>query len=329
MQDLLTQLSKKKQRLDAISPLPAVQIKNLDEWYRVELTYTSNAIEGNTLTRRETSLVVDKGLTIAGKSFIEHLEAVNHAGAVDFIKELASQTKTLNITNRTILDIHQHILSKIDDTNAGRYRNVPVRVAGSMTVFPNHLRVAELMDEFVAALHVKARAKTVHPAQLAAFAHFRLVSIHPFVDGNGRTARLLMNLILEQAGYPPAIIRKEDRLKYINALEQARIKEDDDIFYEIVYEAVDRSLDIYLGEDKPGLSEQQLLKIGDVARLSRETVVTIRHWTDEGLLDLAERTTTGYRLYLPSAVEQAKKIRQLADQRFTLAEIKLKMEEAQ
>lgn len=320
---LLDQLTHKKKRLDKLQPLPATQIKNLDEWYRVELTYTSNAIEGNTLTRRETGLVVDKGLTIAGKSFIEHLEAVNHAEAVDYIKQLAAETKPADITDDTILEIHKCILSKIDQPQAGRYRNVPVRVAGSTTVFPNHMRVAELMAEFLAELRHKAA--TLHPAELAAFAHFRLVSIHPFADGDGRTARLLMNLILEQSGYPPAIIRNEDRLRYINVLEQARMTEDPNLFYAIVYEAIDRSLDIYLGEDKPAPAEQKLLKIGDLARLTKETVVTIRHWTDEGLLPLADRSASGYRLYMPSAIDQAKKIRSLADQRFTLAEIKQKL----
>lgn len=321
MDDLLKTIKHKKQRLDALQPLPAPQLKNLDEWYRVELTYTSNAIEGNTLSRRETALVVDKGLTIQGKSLVEHLEAVNHAEAVDYIKELSKDSKPTDITPDTVFEIHKRILSKIDDTNAGRYRNVPVRVTGSNTVFPNHLRVAELMTEFIKDLH--KMAKTDHPIIVAAFAHYRLVGIHPFVDGNGRTARLLMNLILEQCGYPPAIIRKEDRLKYINALELGRSSGSSDDFNKIIGEAVEHSLDIYLGEDKKQISsEQKLLKIGDLARLTNEGVVTLRHWTDEGLLQLADRSSGGYRLYDPSAVERARKIRKLQQKRLTLAEIK-------
>lgn len=324
MDDLLTRISQKKQRLDALQPLPVAQIKNLDDWYRVELTYTSNAIEGNTLSRRETALVVEKGLTIQGKSLIEHLEAVNHAEAVDYIKELAKNSKPTGISQDTILEIHKRILSKIDDTNAGRYRNVPVRVTGSSTVFPNHLRVAELMTEFINNLHDKAKAE--HPIILAAYAHFVFVGIHPFVDGNGRTSRLLMNLILEQSGYPPAIIRKEDRLKYINSLETGRSSGSLDDFNKIVGEAVEHSLDIYLGEDKQQVStEQKLLKIGDLARLTNEGVVTLRHWTDEGLLTLADRSTGGYRLYETSMVERVKQIRDLQKQRYSLAEIKSKL----
>lgn len=324
MSDLLDELTAKKARLDKLQPLPEPQIKNLDEWYRVELTYTSNAIEGNTLSRRETALVVDKGLTIQGKSLIEHLEAVNHAEAVDFIRELATKTKPKDITKDTLLDIHRTILKRIDDSNAGRFRTVPVRVTGSRTVFPNYLRVPEMIDEFIEELH--KTAKTVHPAHTAAFAHYRFVSIHPFVDGNGRTSRLLMNLILEQEGYPPAIIRKEDRLKYIEALEQAQTGGSTDDFYKLVYEAIDRSLDIYLGEDKKQIStEQKLLKIGDLARLTNETVVTIRHWTNEGLLRPTDRSSGGYRLYEASTVERVKQIQDLQKQRYSLAEIKEKL----
>jgi Fic family protein len=324
MDDILDKLTTKKQRLDALRPLPPELIKNLDEWYKIELTYTSNAIEGNTLTRAETALVVEKGITVQGKTLTEHLEAKNHAQAVDAINELASRTKPANITEATILGIHRQILSGIDDLNAGSYRSVPVRVQGSRTVFPNYMRVPDRMAEFIVDLHEVA--KTEHPIVVAAFAHFRLVSIHPFVDGNGRTSRLLMNLVLAQTGYPPAIIQKEDRLKYINALEQSRMTENSNLFYAVVAEAVDRSLDIYLDEDKiPVTAERKLLKIGDVARLAGEDVATVRFWTDQGLLQLADRTGGGYRLYEASAVDRAKQIRKLQAQRFTLAEIKGKL----
>ncbi len=324
MDDLLARISQKKKRLDALQPLPEPQVKNLDEWYRVELTYTSNAIEGNTLSRRETALVVDKGLTIRGKSLIEHLEAVNHAEAVDYVSKLSKISQPKDIDKGVILDIHRTILKRIDDDNAGRLRGVPVRVTGSRTVFPNYMKVPELVDEFIKELH-QAAAKQ-NPLFTAAFAHYQLVSIHPFVDGNGRTARLLMNLVLQQSGYPPAIIRKEDRLKYIEALEQAQTGGSTDAFYTMVYEAVDRSLDIYLGEDKKQVAgEPKLLKIGDLARQANENVVTIRHWTNEGLLKPADHSTGGYRLYEPSMVERAKQIRKLQKERYSLAEIKGKL----
>src|SRR3989338_8364235 len=183
MKDVLAQLTTKKQHLDAYKPLPVEVIKNLDDWFRIELTYTSNVIEGNTLTRQETALVVEEGITVQGKSLQEHLEAINHAKAFDFIqKELMGKNRT-GITQQDILEIHRTILHKIDDTNAGRYRMVAVRLRGSQTILPNPLKVPELMDEFIQWLH---QSNSNHPVKIAAEAHYKLVTIHPFVDGNGR-----------------------------------------------------------------------------------------------------------------------------------------------
>src|SRR3989338_7046893 len=181
MDNMLQKLQAKKKRLDSYKPLQNELIKNLEEWFRIELTYTSNAIEGNTLTRQETAIVVDEGLTVQGKSLTEHQEAINHAQAYDFIQTLAGK-KRQDLTERDILDIHSIILNKIDDTNKGRYRNVAVRLRGSETVLPNALKVPELMEEFVSWLHSD---NSNHPIKIATDAHFKLVSIHPFVDGNG------------------------------------------------------------------------------------------------------------------------------------------------
>lgn len=222
MDDKLLQLEAKKKQLDGYKPLQNELIKNLEEWFRIELTYTSNAIEGNTLTRQETAMVVEEGLTVQGKSLTEHQEAINHADAFDFIQTLINK-KRQELTEKDILDIHSIILSKIDDTNKGRYRTVAVRLKGSETILPNPIKVPELMEEFINWLQSKIAD---HAVKIAIDAHLKLVSIHPFVDGNGRTARLFMNLLLMQAGFPPAIVRKEDRSEYINSLEKAQTKND-------------------------------------------------------------------------------------------------------
>ncbi len=323
--DLLTRIDNKKDLLEAFQPLPPEFIKNLYEWFRVELTYTSNAIEGNTLSRAETALIVEKGITVEGKSLEEHLEAVNHGEAFNLILE-KSKIKRNKITANTILEIHQKILQKIDETNAGRYRNVPVRIAGSTVIMPNPMKVPNLMDEFIAWLQ---NAKG-HPIQIAAEAHFKLVSIYPFVDGNGRTARLLMNLLLLQAGYPPAVIRKEDRHKYISSIEKAQLDKNNeealDDYLNIIYKSVERSLDMYIGmlTGKEGENtEEDFLKIGELANLSGETVPTIRHWTEKGLLKVVDYTQGGYQLYEKSSLEVVKKIRELQNtKRLTLEEIK-------
>src|SRR3989338_6757487 len=172
MDDILQKLQDKKHRLDSFEPFHDDLIKNLDEWFRIELTYTSNAIEGNTLTRQETAMVVDEGLTVQGKSLTEHQEAINHAKAFDFIQTLVDK-KRQDLTERDILDIHSIILNKIDDANKGRYRNVAVRLRGSETILPNPLKVPELMEEFVKWLQSETKD---HPVKIAADAHFRLVS---------------------------------------------------------------------------------------------------------------------------------------------------------
>jgi Fic family protein len=241
MNDQLQVLNDKKKQLDAYRPLPLDLTNNLEQWYKVELTYTSNAIEGNTLSRAETAQVVEKGITVEGKTVQEHQEAINHAKAVEFIQLLVAKKKT-DISERDILDFHRLILTKIDDSNAGRYRSVPVRIAGSTAVMPNPVKVPQLMEDFITWLH-QARS---HPVTAASEAHYKLVSIHPFTDGNGRTARLLMNLLLLQSGYPPAIIQREERKKYIDSIEKAQLGGSLNDFLQLMYKSVERSLNIYL-----------------------------------------------------------------------------------
>jgi Fic family protein len=238
---LLDQATAKKKKLDQIRPLPPALIANLQQWFKVELTYSSNALEGNALTSSETALVIEKGITIGGKSVREHLEAINHAFAFDFIMQLVSATKH-EIQLNDILDIHRLILREIDDEHAGRLRTIMVRVSGSQVKFPDPVKVPELMEQFISWLHTTDE----HPVLVAANAHLRLVTIHPFVDGNGRTARLLMNLLLMQAGYPPAIISPKQRPAYINSLEQAQLKNDPAAYHELILHVVNESLDIYL-----------------------------------------------------------------------------------
>jgi Fic family protein len=321
-------IDRKKSELDALRPLPSDLVKNLEEWFRIELTYTSNAIEGNTLTRRETALVVEKGITVGGKTLAEHLEATNHVEALDWAKGQIKRRPN-QISFRDTLRIHNLILKGIDDAHAGHYRSVPVRVSGSMVVFPSPRKVPDLMDAFHNWLGDKPN---LHPIELAAEAHYRLVTIHPFVDGNGRTARLLMNLILMMQGYPPAIIRKRDRLNYIATLENAQTGGPKDPFVKLISKAVDRSLDIYLKavlqeEDSSQTDSDILLKIGELAKLIGVPNSTIRHWTKEGLLQVAETTHSGYQMYNVYMIERIEKIMALKEKRLTLEEIKKQLHE--
>lgn len=307
--------------------MPPELVKNLDEWFRIELTYTSNAIEGNTLTRQETALVVEKGLTVGGKSLREHLEAVNHASALDFIKTLVSKPRP-ELSENDVLDLHNLILQSIDNMNAGRYRRVSVRIAGSTEILPNWAKVPDLMTAFYTWLH---SVTDIHPVQLAADAHYQFVSIHPFIDGNGRTARLLMNLLLLQVGYPPALIRKEDRQRYISALEQGQLGGTLTDYYQVIGEAVERSLDIYLAALEPepmeSASTPQLLRIGDLAKATGESTATLRFWVQSQLLPVADFTPSGYQLFGLEMIQRVRLIRTLqTDQRLTLVEIRQKLD---
>lgn len=241
MNDLFHTLLQKKKLLDSFRPLPPALLNNLEEWFRIELTYNSNAIEGNTLTRSETAMVVEKGLTIGGKPLVDHLEAINLAHAIDYVKTLVSLKKT-DITLQTILDIHSIVLRGIRPEDAGKWRRVDMRISGSTVQLAEPLKVLELIEEFIQWLG----ATHEDIISVAADAHLKFVIIHPFVDGNGRTARLLMNLILMQAGYPPAIIEQEKRAPYISAIEKAHLTHETNDFHQFIYKAVEKSLDIYI-----------------------------------------------------------------------------------
>lgn len=315
-------LTIKQQQLNKQRPLPDALVCNLDDWFRVELTYTSNAIEGNTLTRKETALVVEKGLTVGGKTLTEHLEATNHAKALDWVSEQITRSLE-QITEKDILKIHEMILKGVDDYNAGHYRSVQACISGSVVILPNAKKVPDLMKDFVKWIKDN---KDIHPVELASEIHYRLVTIHPFVDGNGRTARLLMNMVLMMLGYPPAIIRKSDRLAYISALEKAQLGGSKGDYNKIIGKAVERSLDIYLkalkGDSAEPVESDVLLKIGQLAKQAGVNTSTIRYWTKEGLLSVAEITEAGYQMYSTDMIARIQQIQQLKNKRFTLQEIK-------
>lgn len=337
MNNKLKQLTKKKQRLDKLQPLPPELFTGLDEWFEVELTYSSNAIEGNTLTRIETAEVIERGINavIPSKSLKDQLEAINHAKALGFIKELADKRKSHQfITQDDIKGIHKIILTGIDDAWAGKYRSSEVFIRGSDAQFPSPGVVHYAMQEFIQWLEGQ---QEIHPARIAADAHFKFVSIHPFIDGNGRTGRLLMNLILIMHGYPMAVIRNEDRTQYLDTFDQAR-KKDMQPFYAMIENAVERSLDVYIlaakGE-QPALSPfmksiaiptgKKFLKIGQLAKETGETLHAIRHWIERGLLEVAAHTNAGYQLFDRSMIERVRGIRKLQKERLSLAEIKQKL----
>ena len=246
MEDLLDQIHQKKEHLDKIRPLSDEQVKNLKKVYDIQLTYNSNAIEGSTLTYSETKLILNEGITIGGKSMNEHLETINHKEAIGFIEEIAKiNTKEIKLTD--IKNIHHLILKGIDNKNAGAYRTRNVGVVksdGDIHNFTEPLKIEEKMNEFIQWLYSQTEEDSI---LLAALVHLKFVSNHPFIDCNGRTARLLMNLVLLQNGYPQAIIKVSNRAEYIQAIEQYQQSNNHDYndFYKVVLKSVNDSLELY------------------------------------------------------------------------------------
>ncbi|RKY52147.1 MAG: Fic family protein [Candidatus Neomarinimicrobiota bacterium] len=242
-----TKLDNLKDKLDQYRPLPKSVIENLHEDLVVRWTYNSNAIEGNTLTLQETKVALE-GITVGGKTLREHFEAINHKEAILFVEELVQKNEPLSEFD--IKSIHSLILKNINDTDAGKYREMNVLISGASHKPPHFLELPQAMESFMT--WYKIDAQKLHPVERAARVHADFVKIHPFVDGNGRTSRLLMNLELMKSGFPPAILKVEDRLSYYEALDLAHTKNDYSRFMELISKVVTESFEPYfyaLGED--------------------------------------------------------------------------------
>jgi Fic family protein len=238
---LLTRLTQKKARLDHLRPLPAAAIARLAENLNIEWIFNSNAIEGSTLTLHETQLILEQGITIGGKSLREHFEVINHRDAIKYVETLARGDEPISPFH--VRQIHQLVLARIDDENAGQYRRTNVRIGGAAHLPPEAFRVASEMEAW--SVWLNTTASELHPVDRAALAQHKLAAIHPFIDGNGRTARLVMNLLLLRDGYPPTIILRANRAQYYRVLAQAD-RNKNKALVNLVGRAVERSLNLYL-----------------------------------------------------------------------------------
>lgn len=222
-----------KEKIDRQRPFSKELAKSLHEKLVVEWTYNSNAIEGNTLSISETKVVLE-GITVGGKTMIEHLEVINHRDAISFIEDLISNKEPLSGWN--IRNIHSLILKEIDKENAGRYRSENVMISGAKHIPPRHFEISDLMQELVE--EYDNNWKVYHPVIRATLLHGEFVKIHPFIDGNGRTARLLLNFELMRNGYPPVIIKSDDRAKYYEVLDIAHMTMDYTAFVRLITKLV-------------------------------------------------------------------------------------------
>ncbi|MFG4003897.1 Fic family protein [Flavobacterium aquidurense] len=242
LENLLKEIDLLKAKLDNYRQFDSFRITQALE---LEYTFESNRIEGNTMTLRETDMVINEGLTISGKSMREHLEAINHQEAIGFIKDLMQRNVSLN--ERDLLSIHNLILRGIIPEDAGRYRKVQVMIKGSSHMPPQPFMVAKEMEDYF--IWYEINKNKLHPIILAAEMHERLVTIHPFIDGNGRTSRLVMNLILLQKGYIIANIKGDydSRMQYYQSLETAQTKNNKEDFLLFVAQIEKENLERYIG----------------------------------------------------------------------------------
>ena len=233
-------LNKLKQRLDALLPLPPAVVANLHEELVLQWTYNSNAIEGNTLTLKETKVALE-GVTIGGKTLREHFEAVNHRDAITYVEATVKNEEPF--TGHVIRNLHTLIMKNIDDENSGAWRNHNVIISGARHTPPDAVLVSEQMDAFIH-WH-ENEGQGLHPVELATRTHADFVKIHPFMDGNGRAARLLMNLDLMKHGFPAIVLPVTCRLEYYEALDTAHMDGDYEPFLSLICSLAEQSFAPY------------------------------------------------------------------------------------
>lgn len=256
----------KLRQLNKFRPLPVEVVKKLREQFEIELTYNSNAIEGNSLTLKETYLVINEGITIKGKPLKDHLEAKNHQEALEYLYGLIEKDKRNTFSENLIRQINQIVQQNIDKEWAGRYRNSGVIIGGATHRPPDAFKIPGLMKNLIKWYSLN---KKQHPIELASIIHHKLVNIHPFFDGNGRTSRLVMNIILMEAGFPLVVILKNDRKRYYSTLALAD-KGNYSLFVNFIARAVERTLDIYLKVLMPKKGyKEKYISLAELAKTSR------------------------------------------------------------
>jgi Fic family protein len=258
-QTTFERLYEKKQVLQTSRPLPNIALHKIRESLSIEWTYNSNSIEGNTMSLRETQMVIQEGITIKGKSLREHFETHNHDKAIDYLYSIVDDD--YNLRSIDILSLHGLVLRSIEDDFAGRIRNGGVRITGANFTPPNANKVPDLLGELID--FINTNPLQLNDIELATVFHHKLVWIHPFFDGNGRTVRLAMNLLLMRSGFPPAIILKNDRKKYYEALNQANGGNYQKLTL-LMCQSLERTLNIYInalpGNDKEYVAISNLVQ---------------------------------------------------------------------
>jgi len=280
---LIKRVEERKKRLDTLRPLPKDALKKLLEDIRLRHTYHSDAIEGNTLTLQETKLVLEEGVTIGGKPLKDHVEAKNDAEAFDLMVKLVHAKKS--VSQDIIQEIHE-IVTKGILGESGKYRTENVRITGSKTTPPSYSKIVKLMGEYISNI----KELKLQPIKKAAFIHHELVLIHPFLDGNGRVSRLVTNLYLMKEGYPPVVLKKEDRRKYYQVLQRAD-ESDLSPFANFIAQAVHEALMYYLSSF---VDDERLISLKEIAEFAPYSQEYLSLRARQGKLDAVKIENVWY-----------------------------------
>lgn len=299
-------LDDKLNKLNALRPISASILVKLQEQFQIEMTYNSNAIEGNSLTQKETFWVVQEGITIKEKPLKDHLEAKNHQEALDFLYEIIQDTERSTLSAHLIKQLHILVVRDSQRDIAGKYRDGDVMITGADHTPPGHIKVPSLMNDMIRKYSQKD--KKMHIIERAAFLHHRLAYIHPFWDGNGRCARLVMNLLIMNAGYPIAIVLKNDRKRYYRCLSLAD-EGDYEPLCEFIAQAVIRSLNIYLSVLSPQYSREEIwIPLREAAEESPYSSQYLRKLATQGKIEAMKKGRNWYTS--KKAIEEYRKNRQ-------------------
>ncbi|HBO58527.1 MAG TPA: hypothetical protein DD624_01270 [Alphaproteobacteria bacterium] len=322
-------LTQKKNELEKLPPLNGDVEEELRKTVDLELTSVGDCFDGGALTRRETEQVLFKDKVVPQRSLTEHIQALNISKAFEMIQELAARTGR-PVDDSDVKNIHRVIVRELDDKNGGMFRGFAMTFPTGDQPLPEPVRVQRMMDDFGMWLYT---VRTLHPVAMAAEAHLRLMSIHPFGKGNGKTARMLMNLILMKNGYPPALFSRREKKEYWQSLESAIYNNDRTDYDKLICRAVNRALELYLKTAKKQTVDVEdesvpyFLRIGQLAKETGERVSTIRYWTTMGIIEPVGKTSADYMIYSSDVLGRIKKLKDLKAQRYTLDEIKLRLGE--
>lgn len=293
---LISQLVNKRQKYDKIFSNERSKLQ-LYKWLRTELTYTSNYIEGNSLDRKETALIIEDGITTSSKLFKHYQEALNHAKAFDYSLDILQSGELVD--ENFVLILHNKLLSGINDYSGGFYRNCPIKNDTNKVAMPDHIKVPDLMSGlFMKMQKIKSLADII-------IIHLNFVSICPFIDYNGTCARLLMNLLLIQNNICPIIISPRDKKRYMEAIEKAQLMGKIDDYVNFMLQRLNRSYDIVFDifDSNNKIPQEKLLTISKFANLVKLPVSTVRYWVNIGKLKPVMYTDSGYMMF---SKEQAK-----------------------